>query len=464
MLNTLIMARNFLNPEVMNMKKLLMFWGLILILFSGLMAQGDSIEPIPDSTLVDTTVFSEPGLVELLTIDGAIGPITVKMIEKGIARSEKDNAQALVILLNTPGGLTESTWKIITAIMNSDVPVVVYIYPQGSRAASAGAYITYAANIAAMAPATNIGSASVVSMGGEMDSTMYKKVTNDAVANMKAIANKRGRNPDWIERAIRHAVSISDYEAVDSNVVNLSAENIPDLLNKINGWKVETPMGEKILHTANAKTVEVPMTFTEKLLQIISNPNIAFLLFSLGGLGLVLELYNPGAILPGVVGGICIILAFFSFQTLPINYAGILLILFSIVLFLLEIKVPSYGLLSIGAVISLILGGMMLIDSPQPYMKVAWYVIAAVVIVFVGFFGIAIRYVVKTHRKQVTTGKEGLIGQIGKVKQRLDPAGLVLVSGELWKAESNEPIDKDQEVKVIKYDGMILKVEKHIHN
>ena len=399
--------------------------------------------------------------VKLLELDGAIGPIAVQVIEKGINQAEKANSEALIILLNTPGGLTESTWKITKAIMNSYVPVVVYIYPQGARAGSAGVFITFSAHIAAMAPATNIGAASVVSMGGEMDSTMYKKVTNDAVANLQAIANKRGRNKNWVERAIREAISISDYEAVDSNVVDLVADNIDDLLEKIDGREVETAGGMKTLHTKNARKEPIAKTFSEKILEIISNPNIAFLLFSLGGLGLVLELYNPGAILPGVVGGICIILAFFSFQTLPINYAGLLLILFSIILFLLEIKVPSYGMLTIGGVVSLALGGVMLIDSPDPYLKVSWYVIAAVIIVFLGFFGIAVRYVIKSHRKQVTTGAEGLVGQIGRVTKDLNPQGMVLVSGELWKAFADENLSRDTKVKVLKTDNMTLKVEKY---
>ncbi len=448
------------------LKKIFLMCGMIGIFMAGLAAQTeipDLTDIIKSDTAVqkDTARAEGQGMVKLLTIDGAIGPITVQLIEKGIKKSEKENAEAFIILLNTPGGLTESTWKIIQEIMNANVPVVVYVYPQGARAASAGAYITYSGHIAAMAPATSMGSASVVSMGSEMDSTMYKKVTNDAVANMVAVAHKRGRNEAWIERAIREAVSISSHEAVDSNVVDLVAENVNELLEKIDGMEVEVSMGYHVLNTAGAVKTEVKKTFSEKFLEIITNPNIAFLLFSLGGLGLVLELYNPGAILPGVVGGICIILAFFSFQTLPINYAGLLLILFSIILFLLEIKVPSYGILTIGGIVSLVLGGVMLIDSPEPYLRVSWYVIAAVVIVFVGFFGFAVRYVVKTHRSQVTTGAEGLVGLIGKVKQKLDPAGLVLVAGELWRARADEPIEKDERVKVISSDGMEIKVKKH---
>jgi len=437
-------------------KNLLIIFGLVIFSVSGLSAQVDSVEAVDT---LEAPEEAEPGMVKLIVIDAVIGPIVVQQIEKGIKKSIQSNAEALIILLNTPGGLSESTWKITTAIMNAEIPVVVYIYPQGARAASAGVFITYSAHIAAMAPATNMGSASAVSMQGEIDSTMYKKVTNDMVANMRAVARKRGRNEDWVERAIREAIAISDYEAVDSNVVDLVAKDIDDLLEKIHGREVELTMKTVTLNTKGARRETIPKTFSEKILEIISNPSIAFLLFSLGSLGLVLELYNPGAILPGVVGGICIILAFFSFQTLPVNYAGLLLILFSIVLFLLEIKVPSYGMLTIGGIVSLALGGVMLIDSPEPYLRVSWYVIAAVVIVFVGFFTLAIRFVVKAHRKQVSTGGEGLIGQIGRVTQKIDQYGTVMVSGELWKAKADEPIEKDAMVKVVKQDGMVIKVE-----
>lgn len=443
------------------------FLWLILIglgLFALGYAQNDTIS----DTLQLPPVMEEPddvgtNTVLLLELDGAIGPIAVQLIEKGIKRSVRDNDEAFIILLNTPGGLTESTWKITKSILNADVPVVVYIYPRGARAGSAGVFITYSAHIAAMSPATSMGSASVVAMGGEMDSTMYKKVTNDAVANLRAIARQRDRNEEWVERAIREAISISSHDAVDSNVVDLVAEDIDELLDRIDGMEVEIATGKVTLDTKNAVRKTLKKTFSEKFLEIITNPNIAFLLFSLGGLGLVLELYNPGAILPGVVGGICMILAFFSFQTLPINYAGLLLILFSIVLFLLEIKVPSYGILSIGGVISLVLGGVMLIDSPDPYLKVSWYAIAAVVIVFVGFFGIAVRYIIKTHRGKVTTGAEGLVDVKGRVTQTLDPDGMVLVAGELWKAHAKDgvKIEKDSRIKVVKAEGMRVIVEKY---
>lgn len=398
--------------------------------------------------------------VTVLDIDGPIGPIAVKLIEKAIEQAEDTRSEALVIRLNTPGGLTSSTWKITTAILNADVPVIVYVWPAGARAGSAGVFITYSAHIAAMSPGTNIGAATPIQMEGKMDSTLATKVTNDAVANLKAMAQKLGRNEDWIERAIRDGESITATEALDSNVVELIADDMIDLLAKIDGWAVELPYGIDTLRTAGAATTKVEKSFSDKILEVLSDPNIAFVLFTLGTLGLVMELYNPGTIVPGVVGGICIILAFFSFQVLPINFSGIALILFAIILFLLEIKVPSYGILSIGGVISLVLGGLFLIDSPGPYLQVSKSLIISVAIVAAAFFLFVIRYIVKAHRKQVETGHEGMIGQVAKVKERIDPEGLVYVAGALWKAVADEPIDAGARVTVVASDGMVLKVRK----
>jgi membrane-bound serine protease (ClpP class) len=398
--------------------------------------------------------------VTVLDVDGAIGPIAVKIIKKAITVAEESDAQALVIRLNTPGGLTNSTWKITTAILNSDVPVVVYIWPAGARAGSAGVFVTYSANIAAMCSGTNIGAATPIQMEGHMDSTLAKKVTNDAVANLRSIAEKRGRNPNWVERAIRDGESITATVAVDSNVVNFIADDMTELLNKLDGMKVEIQKDTVTLATRNAVTVKVEKSFAEKILEVISDPNIAYILFTLGSLGLVMELYSPGTIVPGVVGGICIILAFFSFQTLPINYSGIALIIFGIILFLLEIKVTSYGILSIGGVVSLALGGLFLIDSPGPYMQVSKGVIISVVAVTAAFFLIAVRYIIKAHRKQVVTGGEGLIGLTAVVKEKIEEEGMVYVAGALWRAVSDEPIEAGAKVKVVSVDGMVVKVEK----
>jgi len=398
--------------------------------------------------------------VTVLDIDGAIGPIAVKLIDRAIEQAENTRSAALVIRLNTPGGLTNSTWKITTSILNADVPVIVYVWPSGARAGSAGVFITYSAHIAAMASGTNIGAATPIQMEGQMDSTLAKKVTNDAVANLRSIAEKKNRNADWVERAIRDGESITASEALDSNVVEFMADDLSELLDMIDGTPVALQNRDDTLRTAGAVQIMIEKSFSEKILEVISDPNIAFILFTLGSLGLVLELYNPGTIVPGVVGGICIILAFFSFQTLPINYSGVALILFSIVLFLLEIKVPSYGILTIGGVVSLVLGGLFLIDSPGPYLEVSVGVIICVAAVTVGFFLFALRYVVKAHHRQVTTGGEGLIGQLAEVKEKIDPEGMVYVSGSLWKAFSDETLEVGEKAVVERVNGMKVKVKK----
>lgn len=411
--------------------------------------------------LFATTVQTgENDRVTVLDIDTPIGPITVKLIDRAIEEAEDNGSEALIIRLNTPGGLTNSTWRITTAMLNADVPVVVHVWPSGARAGSAGVFITYAAHIAAMATGTNIGAATPVQMEGEMDSAMAKKVTNDAVANLRSIAEKRGRNEAWVERAIRDGESIQSSDALDSNVVDLIADDMDDLLSKIDGMVVALQDDSVTLQTEGARTIKIERTFQEEFLEIISNPNIAFILFTLGSLGLAMELYNPGAIVPGVVGGICIILAFFSLQTLPINYSGIALILFAVILFLLEIKVPSYGILSIGGVISLILGGIFLVDSPAPYLQVSKSVIISVAVFSALFIVFVLRYVVKAQRSKVTTGNEGLVGLSGKVKEKIDPEGMIYVAGALWKATSDEPIEKGEKVVVTEVDGMSVKVEK----
>lgn len=403
----------------------------------------------------------EAKVVKLMKINGPIGAITLKHFERALEQAEKEDAAALVIQLNTPGGVMETTLRMTTAIMNSSVPVIVHVYPSGGRAASAGVYITYAAHVAAMASSTNIGSATPVSMSGEaMDSAMVKKIVNDAVANLQGAAKKRGRNPDWAERAVRDGISMTSYEAVDSNVVDFMAESMEELLDKADGMVVQMPDSEMVVQTRGAVPEEVDMTFSETILEVITNPNIIFILFSLGSLGLAIELYNPGAIVPGVVGAICIILALFGMQALPINYAALALIIAAIIMFLLEIKVTSYGVLSIGGVIALVLGGLMLIDSPAPFLKVSIPVIITITACVAGFLLFAVGFIVKSHRKQVTTGYEGLVGQIGKVSEKIDGEGMVYVAGALWRGIADVPIEAGARVKVLSGDNRILKVEK----
>ncbi len=401
------------------------------------------------------------GVVKVITLDGPIGAITLKHFERALRLAEAEDAEALVVQLNTPGGVMETTLRITTAIMNAKVPVIVHVYPSGGRAASAGVYITYAAHVAAMASSTNIGSATPVSMGGEkMDSAMVKKIVNDAVANLQGAAERRGRNRYWAERAVRDGVSITATEAVDSNVVDFIAENLDELLEKADGRVVRMVDGDDTLHTKDAAAEKVEKTFSESILDVITNPNIVFILFSLGTLGLAVELYNPGAILPGIVGGICIIVALLGMQALPINYAGLALIILAVILFLLEIKVTSYGMLTIGGIIALILGGLMLIDSPEPTLQISKSIIITVALCIAAFLVFAIGFVVKSHRKQVETGFEGLVGQIGRVKETIDGDGMVFVAGALWHAIADEKIQVGEKVRILSGEHTTLKVAK----
>jgi len=398
-----------------------------------------------------------------MNIDGPIVSVTADRIIDAIAEVEAGQADLLLLTMDTPGGFNESFWAITRAIMNSTVPVAVYVYPPGGRAASAGVYITYSAHIAAMAPSTSIGAAHVVSGTGEkIDSVLMEKIMNDAVASLRGLAEHYGRNAEWAEDAARKSVAITSREALELKVIDILAENIDDLLAQADGREVNTVYGKKVLNLKNPKKLPIEKSWIQAILEIISSPSVAFILFSLGGLGLVLELYNPGAILPGVVGGICLILAFYSFRTLPINYAGLLLIIFAVLLFILEVKVVSHGLLAIGGVVSFIIGGMMLIDTSDPALKISKTVIFSVALVIAAFIIIAVTYAVKARVAKPTTGKEGLVGEVGTVKSSLDKIGYVYVAGELWEAFSNETLEEGVEVVVEEVQGMKLKVARKV--
>ncbi len=412
--------------------------------------------------------FTSAQVVHQIIVDGVINPVATEYITQSIHRAEQANAQLLIISLDTPGGLMESMHRIVKAIQSSRVPVAVYVSPSGARAASAGVFVTYAAHIAAMAPSTNIGSAHPVfgssPTGGKPDSamskTMLEKVTNDAVAKIRSLAQKRGRNADWAEKAIRQSANITEHEALKMHVVDYVVPTVDSLLIVLNGKTVKLDNGKKVvLHTAGARVETFRMSWRQRVLDTLSNPNIAYILLMLGIYGLLFELYNPGTILPGVVGGICLITGLYALQTLPVNYAGVLLIIFAIILFLLEIKIPSYGLLTIGGVISLIMGSVMLFDSPLPFLRVSWQVITFVVILSVLFFVFAIGMAIKTHRKKPTTGLVGMIGEEGEVFKPLNPEGTVKIHGEFWKAVSDMPCKKGQRVKVVEADKETLKLK-----
>ncbi|HEY5649104.1 MAG TPA: nodulation protein NfeD [Nitrospiria bacterium] len=395
------------------------------------------------------------------TYEGVINPVAAEYFAEVIDKAQAEGAGAVVIQLDTPGGLDTSMRLIIKAMSASPVPVIVYVSPQGGRAASAGVFITMAAHVAAMSPETNIGAAHPVAMGGgEMDKEMKKKVENDAAAYIKSIAEKHGRNAEWAEEAVRQSVSATETEALKLNIIDLVSEDLNALLAAVDGRVVETVSGSRTLHTASATIKEVPISGRLKILNALSNPNIAYILMLLGIYGLIFELSNPGAILPGVVGSICLILAFYSFQTLPINYAGILLILLSLVLFVIETQVPSFGLLTAGGVVSMVLGSLMLIRSDIPSMRISLMVILPTVAVTAAFFIGVVGLALKAHKKAPVSGLEEMIGMEGLVQSEINPKGQIMIHGELWEAESPEPINKGDSVRVTRVDGLKLHVKK----
>ncbi|NWF55392.1 MAG: nodulation protein NfeD [Syntrophaceae bacterium] len=399
--------------------------------------------------------------VNILKINDAITPAIADFIRRGIEQSVKDRAECLIIQMDTPGGLDLSMRDIIKDMMNADIPIVVYVAPSGARAASAGVFITLASDIAVMAPGTNIGAAHPVAMGGgKMDRTMAEKVVNDAVAYIESIAEKKGRNVKWAAKAVRESVSITETEALKIKIIDLIAKDVDDLLAKIDGKTVEKPKGKIKLATKGLKTAVVEMGFRESFLATLSNPNIAYILMMIGLVGLYFELSNPGAIFPGVIGGICLILAFFAFRTLPVNYAGVLLILLGVFLFIAELKVASYGLLSVGGIISLALGSIMLFDSPLPYLRASLAVILPTVLVTAAFFILAVGFTIKAYRAKPATGAEGLAGEAGKAATRIAPEGKVFVHGEFWNAYSDKTIEEGEKIRVVKAENLRLKVEK----
>ncbi len=406
------------------------------------------------STMPGMTEGSEVYIIE---VADAISPGTSEFINSGIDKAEQSEAACVIIELDTPGGLAESMRQIVQRILNSKIPVVVYVSPRGARAASAGVMITMAADIAAMAPGTNIGAAHPVGAGGkDIEGKMNEKVINDMVAHAKSVAESRGRNVQWVEDAIRDSVSVTETEALKENIIDLIAKDTDDLIAQMNGRSVKD---KGVLKLDDVNKMVFEETLRTKILRTISNPNIAYILMMIGLAGLYFELSHPGAIFPGVIGGICLILAFFALQTLPVNYAGILLIVLAIIFFIMEMKITSYGLLSIAGVVSLLLGSLMLFESTGPYMKLSWSVLLPTLMVVSGFFVLVAGLVFRAQRSKPSTGSRGLIGEIGIVKQTLAPEGKVFVHGELWNATAKEQIDEGIKVRVVNVDRLILEVE-----
>ena len=397
--------------------------------------------------------------VMVMEISQPIGAATAFLMEKCLNEAEEAGCECVIFQLDTPGGAMESMRRIVMAFLDAKIPVVVYVSPSGARAASAGVMITNAADVAVMAPATNIGAAHPVSGDGkEINETMDSKVTNDAAAGARSVAEKRGRNADWIEKAIRESVSATETEALELNVIDLIADDLPDLLEKLDGMEIP---GKGVLQTRDCTVKTYQTSLREKILSVIANPNIAFLLMSLGMLGLYFEFANPGAIFPGVVGVISLLVALYAFHTLPVNYAGILLILLSGVFFALETQIVSHGALAAGGVVSMFLGATMLFDYDVTGLRVAWSVLIPVVAFTSVFFAILAALVIKAHKAKVRTGEAGIVGETGRVTQvASNTRGKVLVHAETWNAKFLQPVEEGDYVRVASVDGLLLTVEK----
>ncbi len=402
------------------------------------------------------TVAQDSGAIILLRINGTINPAVAEYITTEIRRAPENGDALIIIEMDTPGGLDTSMRIIIKEILNSPVPVAVFVFPDGSRAASAGTFMTYAAHIAVMAPGTSIGAAHPVNMGGQkMDEHMAAKVENDAVAYIRSIAEKRGRNAHWAELAVRKSVSISETEAKRLGVIDFVAKDVKALILAVDSTEITTNSGTVVLDLRDRPVKTVEMTARLNFLNTLANPNIAYMLMLIGMVGLYFELSNPGLILPGVVGAMSLVLALYSFQTLPVNYAGLLLIVLGIVLFIAEIKVMSYGLLSVGGVASILLGSLMLMDSNAPHymqlsMPLVFMTVAITSVIALATVWLAIR----STKRKIVCGWESMIGEEGEAKSRLDNEGEILLHGEIWHAVSREPIEKGGKVVVEGIDGL----------
>lgn len=396
-----------------------------------------------------------------IRIQGAIQPPVAGFISETIVKAEKDGVETLVILLDTPGGLDTSMRDIVKNIMDANMPVIVYVYPPGARAASAGNIILLASHIAAMAPGTNTGAAHPVTIGKDKaDKEMMKKVTKDAEAYVRSIAARRGRNIEWAAKAVSQSASITANDALEKHVIDIVAKDIDDLLTQADGKTVDTKKGKLTLKLKGKNKIEIDMPFKYKFLSYLSDPNVAYLLMMLGIYGILFEIYSPGAIFPGVVGGISIILALYAFQTIPITFAGVFLILLGIIFFILELKIISHGLLGFAGIVSIIIGSVMLVDLPKSILSISWKSILAVTILSGIFFFGVLSYAIKAQLSKVKTGSEGLIGESGIAKTDVFGEGKVFLHGELWNAKSDMLIRQGEQVIVTGIEGLLLMVKK----
>jgi membrane-bound serine protease (ClpP class) len=405
----------------------------------------------------DTSVYSAE-------VDSIIHPVSAEYMIEAMDRADRAAAVLVIFTLRTPGGLVDSTRDIITHMLAARTPIAIFIAPSGARAASAGFLLTIAADVAAMAPGTHIGAAHPVSGNGEkMDETAAKKAAEDVAAYARTLASRRHRNVKLAEEAVNNSRAFTDEEALSASprLVDLAASDISDLLQKLDGRTVTRFDGTTVvLRTAGARVIPIAMTLRQRILSSIAHPNVAYLLLSLGTLGLTIELWSPGAVLPGVVGGLSLLLAFFAFQILPVNFAGVLLILFGMTLLVLELKVTSYGLLTVGGLASLIFGSMILVDSPLPELQVSRRLVLPIALGFAGISAFLIKLAVASQRLRPVTGVAAMIGESGQALTAIEPggAGRVRTHGEIWAATASEPIAQGARVRVTGVDGLTLTV------
>lgn len=435
---------------VRSIRRLLLF-ALVALGFAILLAGA----PFPGAT--SPPAFAQPqGAVWVTEAEGIIDPPLADYLEKTIRRAEEAQAEALIVLLDTPGGLDSSMRQIIQAELEAEIPVVIYVHPDGARAASAGVYIMMAADVAAMAPQTNLGAATPVSLGGEMGETLTRKVINDSVAYIRALAEEHDRNADWAEQAVREAESLPAAEAAEIGVIEFVAEDLDTLLDQLDGYET-VPKG-LTMETADAPIHRVEMNWAERFLHLVVNPNFAYIFLMVGILGIVLELQTPGLGAGGVVGVISLLLGLYALQALPVNLVGVALLVLAAILFVAEVFVVSGGVLAIGGVAAMILGGLLLFDSPEGFLRVDWSVIAVTALATLAFFMFVLRAVARARRRASSGGSEALVGAGGEVRQRLDPVGQVLVHGELWRAKADKPVEAGASVTVTAVDGLTLTV------
>jgi membrane-bound serine protease (ClpP class) len=428
---------------------------------AGLLAVASGVAPV----LLASAPDGPQPVVYLAEVDGIIHPVSAEYLQGAIAQADSAGAALIVITLRTPGGLVDSTRDINTAILAAKTPVVVFVGPSGSRAASAGFLITMAADVAAMAPGTHIGAAHPVAGNGQqVDEVMAKKMASDVAGYARTIATQRKRNVDLVEKAVTESRTYTEHEALDARppLIDLLAFDVPDLLRKLDGRTVNRFDGHTVtLHTANAVTRSVSMTWAQRTLSALAHPQIAYLLLMLGTLGLTVELWSPGAVLPGVAGGICLLLAFFAFQVLPVSAAGILLIMFGIVLLVLEVKVTSYGVLAVGGIVSLLLGSLMLVDSPLPELQVGLRLIVPVSIAVGGIVLFLVRLAVGAQRHRAVTGDAGMLDEVGRALTSFErgSVGQIQAHGEIWTARADVPIHAGDPVRVVAVKGLMLTVD-----